>query len=271
VIKFSGEPWFIEYSLKRKRTNKYYNIEKRTRFYGEQLARKVANELKETNAAPGPWLCATVQNGLNAFNGRPETVKTYKYAAGVLRLYLKDMPLQAVNKQSIATALNQAAAARAWGASSKAAYTRYIKAVLSMLVNNGYLTENPAKGISTKGQESKRHVLLTVEEISKIKSYCLKHSAGVWGVCQLVYYCGLRPAEILRLTDQDFKMGKVFLSANQAKNKKAVTSALTVQFAGLPRTGKVHVYRIFKECRESEGLRLGVSVSSYRHTAAVRM
>ena len=271
VVKFSGGRWFIEYKLNGKRKRKYYTIDKRPRFYGEQLARKIANELKEINAAPGPLLWATVQNCLDAFNGRPETVKTYKYAAGVLRLYLNDMPLQAVDKQSIAIALNKAAAARGWGASSKAAYTRYIKAVFGMLVNNGYLSANPAKGIKTTSEQSKRHVLLTVDEISKIKSYCLKHSAGVWGVCQLVYYCGLRPAEILRLQDQDFKEGKVFLSANNAKNKKAVSRLLPVDFAGLPRFGKVHLYRIFKECREREGLRAGVSVYSFRHTAAVRL
>lgn len=271
-VKHSGGRWFIEYRLNGQRKRKYYTIDKRPQFYGEQLARKVAKELEEANRAPGLYLFDLLPNILDEINARPATLKTYRFAVNVLLKYGQNVPLAEVNRAHISRALNKAAAARSWGASSKASYLRYIKAIFGAMINSGYITENPAKGIRVNAETSTRHVLLTAEEIETIKNWCLANCVDLWAVCQLVYYCGLRPAEVFKLLPQNLNSGVVYLSAASAKNKKAVTRTLPPNFKGLP-VGLKHdyLYKIWRRMRTACKLRQGVTVYSFRHTAAVRL
>lgn len=271
-VKYSGGRWFIEYRLNGQRKRKYYTIDKRPRFYGEQLARKVAKELEAANQTQGPRLHEVLPEILKQINGRKATLKTYGFAVDVLLKYCENSALSDLNRYHINRALNKAAQARQWHPNSKASYLRYIKAVFSAMVKNGYLETNPAQGLSLRTETSTRHVLLEPSEIEQIKTWCLDNSPPLWAVCQLVYYCGLRPGEVLRLKAENIKGGFVYLGANMAKNKKAIKRELPKDFSGLPvGLDRDNIYKVWGRMRGACNVRPVVTIYSFRHTAAVRL
>lgn len=272
VVKCSGGRWFIEYRLNGQRKRKYYTIDKRPQFYGEQLARKVAKELEAANELPGVKLYAAIDQSLQSMVLRKTSRNLYTLAAAMLKAEIKNQPLQQIDKSKIAGALYKRAAAKCWAANSTASYLRAIKALFGKMVELGLIDKNPATGIKAKAGEVQRHTLLTAGEIEKIKIYFLQHKPQMWGVCQLVYYCALRPAEVLKLLPKNLNSGFVHLSAASAKNKKALKRPLPPNFAGLPAFKSIaSFYVYFNQMKKACDLRPAVTLYSFRHTAAVRL
>lgn len=272
VVKHSGGRWFVEYRLNGARKRKYYTIDKRPQFYGEQLARKIAKELQAANELPGVMLHAAVDQTLQTMVLRATSKNLYTLAAKLLKTEIKNQPLTGIKKATIAAALHTRANKKQWSANSLASYTRAVKSIFGKMVENGIIDKNPATGIKTQKGEVTRHTLLSAAEIETIKKYFLKHNPLMWGVCQLVYYCALRPGEVIKLLHENLNSGFVYLSAAQAKNKKAIKRPLPPNFAGLPTYKSIASYYLyFNQMKKEMRLRDAVTLYSFRHTAAVRL
>lgn len=91
------------------------------------------------------------------------------------------------------------------------------------LVKRHYTELNPFKGLNKLETEETSIVAFTKAELYTLKTVLPKEDPQLWLCAGLIYYCALRPAEIMRLRIKDLLLdeGKITISGGQSKNKKS--------------------------------------------------
>jgi len=97
-----------------------------------------------------------------------------------------------------------------------------LKTLFNDLVEREYIMKNPFKKVKPLPEEQRNVYAYNEFELKTLKEYCSKNDEKLWLVCQFIFYCAIRPAEIvkLRIRDIDVFRGKINIPAEVSKNKK---------------------------------------------------
>ncbi len=103
-------------------------------------------------------------------------------------------------------------------------YNSYLKgyhSIFAWLVEFGYLPENVFTGFTNKKETQKTRVEITKEIREKIHQHCIQtNNHSYWLMCELCFYCLIRPVEICRIQTKNVFLDKqiILLEADETKN-----------------------------------------------------
>jgi len=101
-------------------------------------------------------------------------------------------------------------------------YIEGLRTIFNVLVEREYLMQNPFKKVKLLPEEKRNIFAFNDKEVKLLKDYCLANDTQLWLVCQFIYYCAIRPAELvkLKLKNIDLHTGKINIPSEVSKNKK---------------------------------------------------
>lgn len=101
-------------------------------------------------------------------------------------------------------------------------YRVHIKAIFTWLINRGYTDFNPFNGFPKLEQEESELTTLTHEELTIMKLHLSQDNFPLFCISMLIYYCFIRPQELVRLQVKDFDLvsQKIRMSGKTSKNKR---------------------------------------------------
>ena len=162
---------------------------------------------------------------------RKETYSGYKSYLKILREYSKKIkPLYYVyqfDRTYCVEFLDYVFIKRNNGAQTRNNYLQFLRVFSGFMVEKGYVKSRPTDGISpiSKRLYKKERTVIPVEKVAKITEYCRVHDRHFLLACYLLYYCFIRPVEMVRLRIEDFnvKACTITIPAECSKNKKKQT------------------------------------------------
>ena len=101
-------------------------------------------------------------------------------------------------------------------------YMADFKTFFNAMVEKGYLTNNPFKGISRMPEQNKVKQPFTKEQSQTYVDWVKEHDYDFWIVSGYTYYCALRPNEIvqLKVKNVNFEQKYIEVPAECAKSRK---------------------------------------------------
>lgn len=101
-------------------------------------------------------------------------------------------------------------------------YIEHMRAIFNELVRREYILRNPFSKVQDLPEEDKGVFAYSDQELKLLKSHFPKNAPRVWLVCQLVYYCAVRPNEIVQLKVKYFNLTnrKIFIPSEVSKNRR---------------------------------------------------
>lgn len=181
-------------------------------------------------------------------------------------------------------------------------YRLLCSALFSEALSAGLLPEtakNPFTGTRMRKVKGKDRDLLTDLERKAITQYLSQHDDRLLLVCELIYYCFIRPVEICRLRIRDIHLdrGEIQLVASRAKSRGRVVAIPEVFMPRMqalkleqyhpdwlllsdaaelkpgpsrmyPQTMSIRLAERFKRMRETIGIRPEVKLYSFKDTGA---
>jgi len=84
------------------------------------------------------------------------------------------------------------------------------------------MEKNPFEKFKFLAKEKQTVFAFSDREIELLKNYCLKNDKTLWLICQFIYYCAIRPNELvqLRIAYIDLNHENILIPAEVAKNKR---------------------------------------------------
>lgn len=139
-----------------------------------------------------------------------------------------------------------------------------MKSFSTFCLNHNYLTQNPTAGISSLGRKGKKKLrnILPPEALAKVSDYLKSHSPYMLLASYILYYCFIRPAEMvgLRLNDISLKKQTIFVSDNISKiakmallhyHQKSYISCWTCTFSTIP-VNIIYFLTVFVPVRQKD-------------------
>lgn len=165
---------------------------------------------------------------------RKETYAGYKSGIKVLRDYsLRQAPityLYQFDRTYCVDFLDWIFITKNRTAQTRNNYLTYLRHFSGFLVEKGLLKSKPTADIKniSKRLYAKQRKVMPLTLVTQISEWLREHDPRFLFVCNLVYYCFIRPVEITRLKVGDFalKEGVVTIPADASKNK--YTQSVTV-------------------------------------------
>lgn len=232
--------------LRRKRikTNRIKSLTKR-RQYVRDVMKRIGDQLKN---GWNPWI-AQDSSDLHLFTEaldryethinkmlesgyyRKETYNGYKSYLKILRHYTsKIKPIHYIYQFERAYCvdfLDYVFIKRDNGAQTRNNYLHFLRLFSSFMLEKGYVKSRPTDGISpiSKRLYKKERTVIPAEMVGKISDYCRLNDRHFLLACYLLYYCFIRPVEMVRLRIEYFNLtaGTITIPAECSKNKKKQT------------------------------------------------
>ena len=112
-------------------------------------------------------------------------------------------------------------------------YVEHCRAIFNDLVNREYILRNPFKKIKLLPEDERSVFAYTKTELDLLKSHFPENAPRIWLVCQFVYYCAIRPAELVRLRIKyiDVDHGKIFIPAEISKTRHQDVINIPIPFS----------------------------------------
>jgi integrase len=104
-------------------------------------------------------------------------------------------------------------------------YNGYIKAyhsIWSWFVENSFSKVNVFQGIKPKKEQRKKRVEISIDIRKRVEAYCKKNNMeSYWLMCELCFYCLIRPVEMTRLQPKNVNLKKqiIVLEQDETKNQ----------------------------------------------------
>jgi len=160
---------------------------------------------------------------------RPRTKSSYRHAAKDFLSFLDSISKSSyspssISKQDIINYSDHLLTEKRVGPKTRNNYLTYLRSLFSEMVHREFIEQNPlsnvkdlAVTISTRNRAfDQSHINILKEEIPNVDT-------DLWHFVQFIYYCYIRPAEIVRLKIKHIflKQNKIFVPAEISKNKKS--------------------------------------------------
>jgi len=104
-------------------------------------------------------------------------------------------------------------------------YLKTLNTIFNDFVREGILQANPSKGLKKLRVDKGRNLAFSVKEQKLLENWLMKNDYALYTFTRFVYYCFLRPSEILGLQPHhiDLDNGTISIPAKVAKNRRAST------------------------------------------------
>ena len=115
-------------------------------------------------------------------------------------------------------------------------YEELLHAFFEYLIRKGLLQSNPVRGIPNMGRVTDDAARPIPEKDRKVLlAYIKRNDPQLWIVCQMEYYCAIRPNELrqLRIGDIDLEAGLIRVPSTISKNRKSEVVNLPNQLSSL--------------------------------------
>jgi integrase len=111
-------------------------------------------------------------------------------------------------------------------------YIDCLRTLFSELENREYILKNHFKKIKHYPEGEQSIFAYSECELNLLKENIPHSDPRLWLVCQFVYYCAIRPAELVRLKIKylDIENGKIIMPGEITKNKRQEVIAIPPQF-----------------------------------------
>ncbi len=255
----TGKEWYIDFysfcpatgKMKRKKF-KLNHIESITarRKYAKDFMNRLSEKL---SIGWNPWIEAESGSAYTLFKEvadryrvfmakmlrdgryRPETLKSYTSYLRNLELFNqeKKVPITYIyqfDKDFCVQLLDEIYVGRDNTAFTRDNYLGFLKSFSSFCLSHNYLTKNPTEGISSLGRKGKKKIRCVVEpdKLQKINIYLREHNPYMLLASYILYYCFIRPAEMVRLKLDNISLQKqtIFVQDTISKNRKDGTITL---------------------------------------------
>lgn len=108
----------------------------------------------------------------------------------------------------------------------------HMRTFFNLLVEREWILVNPFKKVKTLEVEETEIVAFTEEDLKKLRENLPGYNFDLFIIAGLIYYCFLRPAEIMRLQVYHFHIDEGYISvpANVSKNKRQNTIDIPENF-----------------------------------------
>lgn len=127
---------------------------------------------------------------------------------------------QIVNIGQVTAALIQEwVTSQGWAPPTRKTYIDHVGIMCDFAVKRGYISTNPALGVSRPKLEDKPPGIHKVTEVKALLKAALKYDKGLLGYLCPVYFGGLRPAEAARLAKEDVKAELIEVTPAKAKTR----------------------------------------------------
>lgn len=102
-------------------------------------------------------------------------------------------------------------------------YRTALTTCFNWLCNREYIVVNVWKRTTKLKEEQPELIAFSVDELARIQNTLPGYNYRLWMVAQLVFYCFLRPQEIVRLRFMDFNLnsGRITVNGLQSKNRSS--------------------------------------------------
>jgi integrase len=158
---------------------------------------------------------------------RRRTISTYKSFVNTFLIWLKNKNLShiKVERFDVQNAISFSDYLKIEKKVCNRTHNNYImglRTIFNELVDRMFILNNPFKKVKFLPEEQRNIFAYNPLEIKKLKDFCLLNDERMWLVCQLIFYCAIRPAELVQLKIQyiDAANGKINIPSNISKNKK---------------------------------------------------
>lgn len=107
----------------------------------------------------------------------------------------------------------------------------------SMLIDREVVLKNPFKKIKRKPVDMGKNIAFSDKQRKEIREYLERNNHPLFPLVQFIYYCFIRPAELMQLQIKhiDFDTNSISIPANVSKNRKQGSVEMPKAFAQLCR------------------------------------
>lgn len=165
---------------------------------------------------------------------RPDTIRSYKSFINTLNTFVDTK----CPELKFSSAFNKLCAIRFMdyiyndrGVSQRSYnnYLKFMRVFFNWALEKGYTTSNPFAQIKGKQKTDKKRGIIDKETRQTIIQHLQEHDPQMLVVCKLMYYCLIRPKEIisLKVGDVDFDKRTIFVSGTNAKNHHSRFASMT--------------------------------------------
>lgn len=158
---------------------------------------------------------------------RKDTLRSYTSVLKLISDYIKDKELNTkfcfeFNKVFIVNYLDHIYYEKGNSPRTCNNHLFVIRAFCSFLIERGYLSTNPTKGISKKPKIEKIRQVIPTETRNKIFSYLKDNNTGFLVLSMCTYYCFIRRTELtgLKVKNVNLELGYITIPSSISKNKK---------------------------------------------------
>lgn len=108
-------------------------------------------------------------------------------------------------------------------------YRRFFVVLFNWAIEKNYITDNPFLSIKSKAKQPKKRGIIDQETRKNIMEHLKNENPCFMVACKLMYYCLIRPKEILMLKvgDVNFERKTIYISGSTAKNRHERHAAMT--------------------------------------------
>lgn len=272
----TGKEWYVEYYVfdpaKGRQTRKKYmlnhisKISERRKFAGEMIKR-INSELergwnpahKEENIKYSTPLATLInqfmknlQSRLAESDLRESTVISYVSKMKNLLVYMEEkkmnkLPVSQFNREVIQAFVEAMHQPRENRARTRDNYLKTIRIFCNWLIDKGYMLKNHANDIPILGKASRGPKIrrsIGPDMRSRISEYLAAENKHFLLVCELIYFCMIRPKELtfIRISHINLQNCTLFIPAEFSKNKKDGVVTLPVTVVELMRELEIDKY-----------------------------
>ena len=240
-----SKTWYVFYSYLNPETRKFQIFQHyiSTKLHTKKARYERANELiAELNAK--------LQKGFNPFSNemrtltsisevvekfyevketelRRRSILTYKSMITVFQTWLKEKNIHknSVENFTYVHAVDFMDMLKYKKKVSNRTYNNYLiamRTIFNWLQQREYVVHNVFKRINVLQEEEPELIGFDETELRLIRNTLPVHNKRLWMIAQLIFYCFLRPQEIVRLKHKDIniRLGRIMISGTQSKNNK---------------------------------------------------
>ena len=158
---------------------------------------------------------------------RKRTITAYRSAAKSFIEYLRFIELEGIPVKDINSRIaiqygDFLKTEKNFSNSSHNCTIEHLRGLFQEIQRREYIEKNPFMQFKFLAKEKQTVFAFSDSEVKLLKNYCLKHDKTLWLICQFIYYCAIRPNELvqLRITYIDLHHGNILIPAEVAKNKR---------------------------------------------------
>lgn len=122
-------------------------------------------------------------------------------------------------------------------------HVTFMRICFNTLIDREYIVVNPFFKIKLFPKTEAAIVNFSTDEMIIIRTKMPHENKGLWLVCQFVYYCFIRPAELTKIKIDDINLEKkeIYIRPEVSKNRRGATIPIPEAF--LPQLYNENIYR----------------------------